>query len=416
MPSCPEWVRQVRLQFPALRRQVQGHPAVYLDGPAGTQVPQSVIQAMGDYLIRCNANHAGCFPTSRESDELLQQAHEATAELLGAGDPGTVAFGLNMTTLTFALSRALGRTWRHGDEIVVTRLEHDANFTPWVLAARDAGAVVRYAPIRRADCTLDLDQLHDLINPRTRLVAVGCASNATGTINPVQQICAWAKQVGALSFLDAVHFAPHDLIDVHQWDCDFLVCSAYKFFGPHVGILYGKREILERLEPYKLRPAPDDLPGRWMTGTQSHEGIAGTRAAIDYLAELGRTQSSEPSLSRREALRVAYSMIREYESHCIRALLNGLAALPDVKVWGITDLDRLADRVPTISLTHARRRPAELAEALGRSGFFVWHGNYYALPLTEALGLEPDGMLRVGLVHYNTPDEVDRFLQALSAF
>jgi cysteine desulfurase family protein (TIGR01976 family) len=412
--AVPAWVQEARQQFPALQRQVQGRPVVYLDGPAGTQVPQSVIQAMGDYLTGCNANHGGCFLTSRESDELLEQAHRAVADLVGTEDPGTVAFGLNMTSLTFALSHALARTWRAGDEIIVTRLEHDANFTPWVLAARDAGAVVRYASIRPADCTLDLEQLQNLFNDRTRFVAIGCASNATGTINPIAQICEWARQVGALSFLDAVHFAPHDLIDVQGWNCDFLVCSAYKFFGPHVGILWGKREVLERLVSYKVRPAPDDLPGKWMTGTQNHEGIAGTKAAIDYLADLGRSQSGNHALSRRAALRAAYSAIREYETSCVQALLQGLESISEIKVWGITDRHRLADRVPTVSLTHARRRPIELAEGLGRRGFFVWHGNYYAQPLTEALGLEPDGMLRVGFVHYNTLDEIHRFLEALT--
>ena len=413
MISTPVWVQDARDQFPALRREVHGQPAVYLDGPGGTQVPQTVIDAVVDYLSQCNANHGGSFLTSQESDQRLQQSHLAVADFLGSDDPGTVAFGANMTSLTFALSRALARTWQPGDEIIVTQLEHDANFTPWMLAARDAGAVVRQVSIRPEDCTLDLQQLRSQLNSRTKLVAVGCASNATGTVNPVAQICGWAREVGATSFLDAVHFAPHDLMDVSQWDCDFLVCSAYKFFGPHVGILWGKRPLFESLAPYKLRPAPADLPGKWMTGTQNHEAIVGTMAAVDYLADLGRGLMTDPLMGRRAALTAVFAAIREYEARCVRELLDGLLKLPDVTVWGITEPQRLAERVPTVSLTHARHRPSELAEALAERGLFAWHGNFYALPLTEALGLEPDGMLRIGLVHYNTAEEIARLLATL---
>jgi cysteine desulfurase family protein (TIGR01976 family) len=391
-------------------------PLVFFDGPAGTQVPQGVIAAMSEYLTRCNANHGGEFATSRESDEQLWQAHGAVADLLGADDPGTVAFGPNMTSLTLALSRALAATWQAGDEVVVTRLEHDANYTPWILAARDAGAVVRRVEIQPADGTLNLENLRSQLNQRTRMVAVGCASNVVGTVNPVRQICRWAREVGALTFLDAVHHAPHDLIDVKQWECDFLACSAYKFFGPHVGILWGKRTLLEQITPYKVRPAPDDLPGKWMSGTQNHEGIMGTRAAIDYLADLGRRVADDSQLARRPALCSAFAAIRQYETEQAGKLLKGLQQLSDVKVWGITDPTRLTERVPTIAFTHARRRPAELAAALGDRGLFVWHGNNYALPLTEALGLEPEGVVRVGLVHYNTEEEVDRFLSTLAQF
>ncbi len=277
-------VESLRTQFPALRKQVNGSPAVFFDGPAGTQVPQTVIDAIRDYLVHHNANHAGVFATSVESDQLLDEAHRAAGDFLGSPDPGTVSFGGNMTTLTFALSRALSRDWGPGDEIVLSRLEHDANFSPWVLAAQDRGATVRYIEVDPSDCTLRLDQYAGVLNDRTKLVAVGCASNAVGTVNPVKQICGWAHDAGAISFLDAVHYAPHALVDVIDWGCDFLICSAYKFFGPHVGMMYGRRELLESIQPYKLRPSPDDLPGRWMTGTQNHEGIAGTLAAINYLA------------------------------------------------------------------------------------------------------------------------------------
>lgn len=412
-------VRELRSQFPALSRIDGGEPAVFFDGPAGTQVPQRVVDAISNYLITHNANHDGVFATSRESDRVLQQSHAAAAEFLGSDDPGTALFGANMTTITFAVSRALARQWQPGDEIILTRLEHDANFTPWVLAAADAGVKVHFVDIDPEDCCLRVEQYESLINERTRLVAVGCASNAVGTINPVEKICELARRAGAISFLDAVHFAPHDLIDVQAWDCDFLVCSAYKFFGPHVGILFGRRELLEQIRPYKLRPSPDDLPGRWMTGTQNHECIAGVRAAIDYLADIGRRVAARQSppvdgtLSRRPALQTAFQAIRRYETSLADRLLQGLAELPQIRVWGITDRQRLNERFATVSITHGRLKPQRLAEHLARDGIYVWHGNYYALPLTERLGLEPDGMVRIGLVHYNTPGEVERLLDSL---
>jgi len=281
-----EWCRS---QFPALTRQQDGHPVVFFDGPGGSQVPDGVIAAVAHYLAHTNANRGGLYATSRESDEILEAAHRAVADLLGTDDPDCVIFGANMTSLTLSLSRALSKTWRTGDEVLVTRLDHDANVTPWVLAARDAGAEVKYVDIHRDDCTLDFEDLRAKLSPRTRLVAVGCASNLVGTINPVGEICRLVHALGGLVFLDAVHFVPHALPDVGPWDCDFLACSAYKFFGPHVGILWGRRKFLETLPVYKVRPASEDLPGRWMTGTQSHEGIAGALAAVEYLAALGRT-------------------------------------------------------------------------------------------------------------------------------
>ncbi len=407
-------VDRLRQHFPALARQIHDQPAIYFDGPAGTQVSQGVIDAISNYLIHCNANHGGLFATSRESDAMLDEAHQAVADLLGAPDPACVYFGANMTSLTFALSRALAQTWRAGDEIIVTRLDHDANVTPWVLAAQDAGAVVRYVNLVRSDCTLDMRDFHSQLNTRTRLVAVGCASNSTGTINPVREICSAARAVGALSFLDAVHYAPHALMDVVEFGCDFLACSAYKFFGPHVGIMWGQREHLERLTPYKLRPAPNTLPGKWMTGTQNHECIVGVLAAVDYLADLGRTLAGDATLARRQALADAYHEIQSYESRLIARLLAGLAEHPEITVWGITESRDLAKRLPTVSITHQHLRPADLAQRLADAGIFVWHGNYYALQVTEALGLEPDGMVRIGLVHYNTEAEIDRLLTVLS--
>jgi cysteine desulfurase family protein (TIGR01976 family) len=413
MKFTAEVVEHCRRQFPALSRRIGDLPAVYFDGPAGTQVPQRVIDAISNYLAHTNANHGGLFATARESDQLLDKVHRGVADFLGADDPETVSFGQNMTSLTFALSRAIARTWQPGDEVIVTRLDHDANVAPWVLAARDAGATIKYIDFHCNDCTLNLDQFRQEIGPKTKLVAVGCASNATGGINPVRDIASWAHQAGALVFADAVHYAPHRFIDVQALGCDFLVCSAYKFFGPHTGILWGKRELLEQLSAYKVRPAPDTLPGKWMTGTQSHESLAGVLAGIDYLADIGRWVAGNDSLDRRGALREAYAAIEEYERSLLERLLQGLAQIGEIKVWGITDPAHFDRRVATVSLTHDRYSSAELAERLGRQGIFVWHGNYYALQLSEQLGHEPAGMLRIGLVHYNTAREVERLLSAL---
>ncbi len=407
-------VDRLRDAFPALSRVQDGEPVVYFDGPAGSQVPRQVADAVRRYLLESNANCGGPFATSEETDALLAAAHRSVADFLGSDDPDLVAFGPNMTTLTLSLARALSKTWRPGDEVLVTRLEHDANFTPWVQAAADAGATVREAAIRPDDCTLDMDDLASKIGGRTKLVAVGAASNAVGTVNPVREIADLAHAAGASVFVDAVHYAPHLPIDVEAWDCDYVTCSAYKFFGPHVGMLWGKRELLESLPVYKLRPPSDTLPGRLMTGTQSHEGVAGTMAAIDYLAGLGRDGADEgDATGRRDALALAFGRIVRHERELTRKLLRDLGSLPGVRVWGITDPGRLEERVPTVSITHARRSPREVAEHLATRGIFVWHGNYYALPLTETLGLEPEGMVRIGLLHYNTAAEIDRLVQAL---
>lgn len=405
-------VAAVRRQFPALARRHGDREAVFFDGPAGSQVPECVIDAIGNYLRTMNANHGGMFATSVRSDAMLDEAHRAAADFIGADDPNCCYFGANMTTLTFALSRALAQTWNRGDEIIVSRLDHDANFTPWVMAARDAGVTVRYIGIR-PDCTLDLDDLRRQLSPRTRLVAVGCASNAVGTANPTVEIAAFAHAVGAKVFLDAVHYAPHRLIDVAAWDCDFLVCSAYKFFGPHVGVMWGRRELLEQLSAYKVRPATNELPGKWMTGTQNHEGIAGVLAAIDYLADLGRTTSGESSLTRRAALRQAFDVVQGYERRLGERLQAGFDKLPQFRSYGITELKRFGERVPTFSIAHRTLPSIEVAKRLDAAGIYAWHGNFYALPLTETLGVEPAGLVRIGMLHYNTEEEVDYLLEVL---
>jgi len=374
-----------------------------------------VIAAVADCLANRNANDGGLFATSREVGELMDSARLAVADLLGCDDADSVVFGLNMTTLTLALSRALARTWQAGDEIILTRLDHDANVSPWVLAARDAGVHVRYVDVHQADCTLRLEQFDELLTPaskgRTRLVAVGVAANAVGTINPVAAIVERAHAAGALVFLDAVHAAPHLLLDVKKWNADFLACSAYKFFGPHLGILWGRKELLAQIPAYKVRPATDSVPGKWMTGTPSFEAIAGTRAAIDYLASLGQGTAVD---GRRSALIRAFAGIRQHENALTVRFLSGLAKLQTYRLWGISDVGRLEERVPTFGLTHQRHSAEELARALGDRGIFSWHGNFYALCLVEALGLEPAGLLRIGLLHYNTMDEVDRLLATLA--
>jgi len=408
-----DWCRS---QFPALRRIVADQPVAFFDGPGGSQVPQRVIDAVGHYLGQTNANRGGRYATAFESDELLESAHATLAAFVGATQAESIVFGANMTTLTFALSRALSRTWNSGDEILVTRLDHDGNVTPWVLAARDAGATIRYVDICKSDCTLDLTDFAAKLSPRTRLVAVGCASNIVGTINPVREICRQAHAVGAQVFLDAVHYAPHALPAVEEWGCDWLACSAYKFFGPHIGILWGRPELLKSLTPYKLRPVTEAIPGRWMTGTQNFEGIAGAQAGVGYLADLGRhlgTLSGAVDGTLRNHLVRAYGAIGEYERELSRLLLSGLAEIGQIRVLGLTDIGRVHERTPTVSFVHDTLPAIEIADELGRQGLFVGHGNFYALQVTETLGLEPDGVIRVGLMHYNTAAEVNRLLAGI---
>ncbi|MFY8071039.1 MAG: cysteine desulfurase-like protein [Pirellula sp.] len=407
-------IRHLRSLFPALARIHEGHPLVYLDGPAGTQVPTSVAERVAQCMIEHNANRAGKFITSNEVDELMDQAHGAAADLLQVDDPRSIAFGPNMTSLTLSFSRALARTWAPGDEILVSTLDHDANYTPWVLAAKDSGAVVRTIGIDPKDATLDMQSLESQLNKRTKLVAVTAASNAVGSLTDIPAIAQMAHRFGAELFVDAVHYAPHRRIDITKWDCDYLVCSAYKFFGPHIGILYGRPERMQTLEPYKLRPSPSNIPGRWMTGTQNHACIAGVTAAIDYIASIGdeSTQTSAHS-SRRSRLDRAFEWIDSVETELVQHLLAGLQRIPGVRIYGITDPQRASHRAPTVAFCLDRIHSAEVATRLAESGICAWHGNYYALPLTLALGTEPHGMVRLGCMHYNTIQEIDRTLETI---
>ncbi|HIK56818.1 MAG TPA: cysteine desulfurase-like protein [Synechococcales cyanobacterium M55_K2018_004] len=403
-----DWVRS---QFPALRQTFNEQPIVYFDGPGGTQVSSRVIQAIAHYLMTANANTHGAFLTSERTDAVVQEAHAAIADLLGC-EADEVVFGANMTTLTFAFSRSLGRELRPGDEILVTNLDHDANVAPW-LALEEQGVVVRTVDIHPEDCTLDLADLERQLSDRTRLVAVTYASNAVGTINPIAQIVRLAHAVGAWVFVDAVHYAPHGPLDVRSLHCDFLACSAYKFFSPHVGVLYGKREHLERLHPYKVRTAPNEIPYCWETGTQNFEGLAGVIASIDYLAELGR-QIAPTGTHRRSELMAAMTGIQEYERTLSEALIPRLLEIPGVTLYGITDPARFSWRTPTVGIRIAGYSPAQLARELGDRGINTWNGNFYALNLSRRLGLEEQGgMLRIGCVHYNTIAEIQRLLNAL---
>ena len=404
-------VERVRSQFPSLSRMLDGKQAIYFDGPAGSQVPRSVVDRISECMLHHNANRSGRFATSREVDAIMNQCHQVFCDFVGAASPESIAFGPNMTSLTLQFSRALSQEWKPGDRILVSSLDHDANFTPWVLAAKDVGAEVKVIRIRNSDATLDLASLDELLNERTRLVAVTAASNAVGSLTPIREIAKRVHSVGAELFVDAVHMAPHKSMDVTDWNCDYLVCSAYKFFGPHIGVLYGRKDRMQFLIPYKLRPAPDSLPGRWMTGTQNHACIAGAAAAVDYMASLSPIPADHQN--RRERLIDAMSIISNYETELISKLLEGLLSIPRLKVFGITDPNRMSERAPTVSFQVAGATSIEVAQRLGDQGVFAWHGNYYALPLTESLGTEPAGMVRLGCMHYNTLEEVERTLDLL---
>jgi len=403
-----DWVRS---QFPSLNQTVNGHPATFLDGPGGTQVPQRVIDAISDYLKRNNANTGGAYATSRHTDAMIASARTAMADFLGC-DADEIVFGPNMTSLTYAISRSIGREIGPGDEIVLTHLDHDANISPW-RALEERGVTIRMAEIHEDDCTLDMDDLASKITDRTKLVAVGYASNAVGTINDVAKIVRLAHQRGAMAYIDAVHYAPHGPIDVRALDSDFLACSTYKFFGPHMGVLYGKREHLTRLDPYKVRANTNAIPNRWEWGTLNHECIAGIAACVEYLADLGR-QVNPSAATRRAAVLAAYDVIQKHEHGLMERLIRGMLAIPGLKLYGISDPKRFDRRCPTIAARITGHTPLELATRLGERGFFTWDGNYYALKLTERLDVEKDGgFLRIGLAHYNTAEEVERMLAAL---
>jgi cysteine desulfurase family protein (TIGR01976 family) len=403
-------VEAVRARFPALQVEHAGRPMVYFDGPGGTQVPESVIDAVATYYRESNANHGGAFETSRRSDEIVNGAHAAIGDLLGV-DGDEITLGPNMTTLTFHVSRSIGAAMKPGDEIIVTGLDHQANVDPWLAVARDHEVVVKTWEPRLDDCTLRLSELQAMVTPRTRLIAVGWASNAVGTINPVAEIADIARRAGAWTYVDAVHAAPHLPLDARAVGADFVACSVYKFFGPHVGALYVRGELEPGLPAYKVRPAP----ARFETGTGNFEGYAGALAAVEYLADLGSRYGDAPAdASRRARIVAGMRAVRAYEIELYRRLAAGLARIPGIRVLGL-GLDDVERRTPTAAIVVEGFGPRDVARRLGDEGIAVWDGDFYATGLIERLGLAPDGVVRIGLTHYNTAAEVDRLLEALAA-
>ena len=396
-------VEEIRAHFPALERRHNGYPVAYFDGPGGTQVPRAVAAAMTDYLYHHNANTHWAYPTSAETDAMLEATRVALADFFNAAST-EIAFGLNMTTLTFHLSRALGYTFSAGDEVVVTELDHHGNVAPWHQLAKERGVHVRTVKMDTATGQLDWQTFEQSVTPRTKPIAVGAASNALGTINDVKRAVRLARAVGALVFVDAVHYAPHELVDVRALDCDFLACSAYKFYGPHVGVLYGKRERLEALDFPRLIPAPDYAPERAETGTQNHEGMVGAAAAVDFLASLA------PGGTRRERLQSAFAGLHERGVTLLTKLWEGLAAIEGVKLYGPPPS---APRTPTVSFTLAGQPSLAIAEFLAERGLFASNGDFYAWTVVERLGLAEEGLLRIGCACYTTEDEIDRLLEAM---
>jgi cysteine desulfurase family protein (TIGR01976 family) len=404
-------VRSIRARFPALARIGEdGRPPVLADAPGGSQVPDDVIEAVSGHYRRGMSNTHGAFATSQETDAVVTEARRAAADLTGA-DPDEIVFGPNATTLLFHVSRSFVKTLEPGDEVVVTRLDHDANVRPWVLAAADAGASIRWVDVHEDDVTIDIDSFEAALSSRTRLVAFTLASNAVGTLPPAAELVARAKEVGAVVAVDAVHLAQHRLLDLHGLGADLMVCSPYKFFGPHLGILAGRRSLLESWTPYKLVPAPDHAPDRWETGTQNHEGLAGLVAAVDYLAGIAGAAGT----TRRERLVASYEAIAEHERTLAGRFLQGIARLSDVRLWGIADPARLAERTPTFAIRVGDEHPAHTAKRLAARGIFVWDGDYYAREIMTRLDLfDSGGAVRIGFCHYHTADEVDRVLEALA--
>jgi cysteine desulfurase family protein (TIGR01976 family) len=406
-PRLPLDVDSIRAQFPALSRTENGREVAYLDGPGGTQVPQQVIEAMSEVLSQGVSNLGGEFESSRLAETITALGREAMADFFNA-DRTEISFAQNMTSITFAVSRALARQWRPGDAIVVTSLDHDANFTPWARAAEDNDVEVRVAHFDSVTGVLDPAAIAELLDDRVRVVATCVASNAIGTLVDVAAITALAHEAGALVYLDAVHAGPHHLVDVRAIDCDFLVASAYKFFGPHTGILYGKLDLLAALDFYKVRPAPSDPPDKLETGTQSFESIAGVSAAVDYLADLGT------GVGRRSRLESGYARIREHERGLSERFLESVSDLPKVSVHGVPDADDR--RVATFALSVDGMAAHEVAAHMAGQGLYVWSGHYYAINAVERLGfLDKGGLVRIGFVHYNTASEVDRALESLAS-
>ncbi len=408
-------VERIRAEFPSLSITDGGQPRIYLDNPAGTQVPQRVADATARCLIETNANLGGYFITSRLAEETIETARVRMTQFLGAASTREIIVGESMTSLTFQLSRALARRWQPGDEIVVTRMDHDGNISPWLAAAADRGLTIRWVDFDRESWRIDPEALDRVLTGRTRLVALNYANNLTGSINDVRTLVKRIQAAGALAYVDAVQFAPHGFIDVAQLGCDFLACSSYKFFGPHLGIVYGREMLLEELEAYKVRPATNDLPWRFELGTPQIELFAALGATIEYYEWLGE-QLGEAG-DQRAKIRAAFTGAAQWEELLVQQLIAGLQRIGNLSIIGITDPDQSVHRVPTVSFVHERLSTVEIAKALGERNIFVWSGNNFALEIVRTLALnEEAGVLRIGAAHYNTPAEIDATLEALEAY
>ncbi len=414
MSPGPFPIDAVRAAFPSLAIADGGRPRIYLDNPAGTQVPLRVVERSTRAYLEQNANLGGVFETSKRAGALADEAHAAVAALYNAASAGEIVFGQSMTALTYHMSRCLARGWTPGDEIILSRMDHDANVAPWLQAAEDRGVTVRWLDFNPDTYEFPDDAIDALLSSRTRLVAVGYASNCTGTINDVAAICARARAAGALSYIDAVQFAPHGVIDVQALGCDFLVSSAYKFFGPHQGVLYGRRDVLEATYAYQVRPAREGLPKRFELGTGSREGMAGTLGALEYIASLGGDGAPGAAAPTRAALANGMTALAAYETGLTRRLIDGLTRLKGLTVRGVTSANAMHRRVPTVSFTLEGHHPDALAQGFAEANIFVWSGHNYAIEPVGRMGLmDKGGVLRVGLAHYNTLAEVDRLLARL---
>jgi len=414
-------VNVIRKKFPALSLTDEGMPRIYLDNPGGTQVPQQVLKRMENYLIQTNANHAGVFRTSVESDKVLEKAHQGMADLLNARNADEIVFGANMTTLTFAISRSIGKILSRGDKILLTHMDHEGNVGPWMHLAEDLGLKVKWLKFNLETYEYDLNQLAEILSEgNVRLAAINYASNCLGTVNDVKTISEMAHQSNTIVFVDAVQYVAHGPIDVQNLGCDFLVCSPYKFFGPHQGVLWGKYELLQKLESYKVRPADKVPPGKYETGTQSHEAQAGTLGVIEYLEWIGESMGIEHQdkfnefSGSRKNLHAAMHAIQEYEQILSERLISGLKMFNDLKIAGISNKKYFSRRVPTVSFTVKNKIPQKIAQNLADENIFVWHGHNYALEAVRQMGLEDlGGVVRIGPVHYNTTKEIDRTLEVL---
>ena len=403
LPNKTLSIEEIRANFPALNRVHNGFPVAYFDGPGGTQVPRFVVDAMTDYLFNHNANSHWAYPTSNETDAIIAYSRAAMADFLNASDD-EIAFGQNMTSLTFHLARALGRNFNAGDEIIVTELDHHANIDTWRSLEKERGVKFRVVPMDIESGTLEFAELENLLNAKTRLLAIGAASNAIGTISDVKKACALAKENGTLSFVDAVHYAAHELVDVQDFGCDFLACSAYKFYGPHIGVLYGRKELLEKIDFPKLKPAPDNTPDRVETGTQSHESIAGAGAAVDFLASLSTGET------RREKLRNTFAEIHLRKKDLFKTLWEGLSAINGVTLFG---QNPESERTPTIAFTVKNVASQTVSENLATRGVFTSHGDFYAMTVIQKLGLGDDGLVRAGCACYTTVEEIERLIDGV---